>query len=376
MKILFTGARVWRENRTFKENFPVLIGGDRILAVGEAALSEHADAVRDLDGAYLIPGLVDVHTHGRAGYDFNDATAEQMKEMRADYARRGVTGVMATLASDTCEGWRRSIAAIEESGFDGIHLEGRYLNPSKRGAHAAHLLAEPDPDELESLLAGVALPVHVSFAPELDPDGKFLSRVLSLGASAGLAHSAATAEQTRLALSRGMTSFTHLFNAMAPLHHREGGPVSVAMTEGGYCEMIVDGVHICPDMVRLAYRAIGAERVVLITDSMAGTGCPDGEYTIAGLAVTVKDGRALTHEGAIAGSTLDLFDGMRNLMQFAGVSLADAVACATGNPARMVGLDGTIGSIDAGKRADLLILDGDVRLSEVILRGESLGVCV
>ncbi len=372
MKTLLTGARVWRADHTFSENCPVLLEDGAILGVGESALREEADTVRDLGGAYLLPGLVDVHTHGRAGYDFNDATKEQMCLMRVDYARCGVTSVMATLASDTREGWERAIENVKDSGYIGLHLEGRYLNPSKRGAHAAHLLTSPDPDELGSLLAGVDLPVHVSFAAELDPDGSFLSRILSLGATAGLAHTAATAEEARRALARGLTSFTHLFNAMPPLHHREGGPVSVALSEGGYAELIADGVHVCPDMVKLAYKNLGADRTVLITDSMAGTGCPDGEYRIAGLPVTVKNGRALTSEGAIAGSTLDLFDGMKNLMHFAGATLGDAVACATLNPARMVGIDLTVGSIDEGKRADLLIVDGELRLLEVIMDGQTL----
>lgn len=373
MKTLLTGARVWRDDCTLLENFPVLIGGGEILAVGEDARAADADAVRDLDGAILIPGLIDVHTHGRGGFDFNDATAAQMREMRGQYARRGVTGVMATLASDTREGWERSIRNITESGYLGIHLEGRYLNPTKRGAHAEHLLSLPDPDELSEILSAVTLPVHVSFAPELDADGAFLSRVLSLGATAGLAHSAATAAVAREALQRGMTSFTHLFNAMTPLHHREGGPVAVALSEGGWGELIVDGVHICPDVVRLAYRCLGKERTVLITDSMAGTGCPDGEYTIAGLPVTVKDGKAITHEGAIAGSTLDLIDGVKNLMQFADVPLAEAVACATRNPARMVGVYDRVGSIDAGKHADLIVTDGELSLREVIAGGETVG---
>lgn len=373
MKTLLTGARVWRADCSFADGLPVLIEDGRIAAIGATAQGAEADCVRDLAGAYLLPGLVDVHTHGRMGFDFNDATAEQMRQMRTDYARHGVTSVMATLASDTREGWERAIARISESGYLGIHLEGRYLNPKKRGAHAEHLLSRPDPEELSALLSGVALPVHVSFAAELDPDGAFLSRVRALGATAGLAHTMATAEEARLALSRGLTSFTHLFNAMPPLHHREGGPVSVALTEGGYAELIADGVHICPDMVRLAYRNLGSARTVLITDSMAGTGCPDGEYRIAGLPVTVKDGKALTHEGAIAGSTLNLFDGMKNLMTFAGATLGEAVACASRNPARMVGVDHLVGGIEAGLRADLLIVGKDLQLLEVIPEGHTLG---
>ena len=371
MKTLLKNARVWRRDASFATDLSVLIEDGKILDVSSGEMDSLADEVRDLGGAYLCPGLVDVHTHGRAGFDFNNASASEMALMRADYARHGVTSVMATLASATVEEWKESIRAIKESGYAGIHLEGRYLNPGKRGAHAAHLLSLPDPEELSSVLEGNDLPVHVSFAVELDPDGAFLSRVKELGATAGLAHTAANAEQAKQALARGLTSFTHLFNTMPPLHHREGGPVAVALTEGGYAELIVDGVHVCADMVKLAYKCLGNDRLVLITDSMAGTGCPDGEYSIAGLPVTVKDGKALTHEGAIAGSTLELFDGVKNLVSFAGASFGEAIRCASYNPSRMVGIDHLVGGIEAGLVANLLVVNEGLSLCEVILDGKS-----
>ncbi|MBQ8310746.1 MAG: N-acetylglucosamine-6-phosphate deacetylase [Clostridia bacterium] len=370
MKQLLTGGLVWRSDHTFTENCPVLIGDGSILAVGATCDAYTPDQIADISGMTVLPGLVDVHTHGRAGYDFNDATEEQMRLMQKDYARHGVTSVMATLASDTQEGWLRSIRAIEACGYEGIHFEGRYLNSAKKGAHAAHLLASLDPDELKKCLAAVHLPCHVSAALELDKDGSFSRKAIEMGATLGIGHTAATAEEARTAISRGATSFTHLFNAMPPLHHREGGAVAVALNGGGYGEIIADGVHICPDMVRLAYRCLGVDHTVLITDSMAGTGCPDGEYSIAGMPVIVKNGRALTTDGVIAGSTLNLWDGVKNLMSFADASLADAIACATLNPARMVGIDGTVGSIDAGKRADLLLVNAETELCRVMRCGE------
>ena len=369
MKTLWKGARVWMRDHSFLEDGSVLFEDGVILAVGKELDESSADTVRDLSGRTVIPGLVDVHTHGRCGYDFCDADKDALLRMKADYARHGVTSVMATLASDTVEGWLSAISRIEECGFAGIHFEGRYLNQKKRGAHAEHLLSLPSASELRRVLSAVTLPRHVSFAPELDPDGTFISTALELGATLGIGHTMASAEEARAALRAGVRSFTHLFNAMPPLHHREGGAVAVALAEGGFAELIVDGVHLCPDMVRLSFRCLGSERTVLITDSMAGTGCPDGEYSIAGLPVTVKDGRALTHEGAIAGSTLDLLDGLKNLVKFADVPLEDAVACATINPARMVGIDRTCGSIEAGKRADLLVLDDECSLLEVYAEG-------
>lgn len=369
MKTLLKGGCVFFEDHSFLKDCPILVEDGVILAVGDACDAYTADETTDVTGYFVLPGLVDVHTHGRIGFDFCGASEEEMRAMKADYARHGVTSVMATLASGTQKEWIDSIAAIEACGFDGIHFEGRYLNPAKRGAHAPHLLGALDAKEMAAYLELVHIPCHVSAALELDADGSFSDTVLKKGATLGLGHTSATADEARVALSRGATSFTHLFNAMPPLHHREGGAVAVALTGGGYGEIIADGVHICPDMVRLAYQCLGADKTVLITDSMAGTGCPDGDYSIAGMPVVVKDGRALTTDGAIAGSTLDLWDGVKNLMAFAGASLADAVACATVNPARMVGIDDKVGSVAVGKRADLLLVNEDCELCRVYAAG-------
>lgn len=291
--------------------------------------------------------------------------------MKADYARHGVTSVMASLASATKEEWIRSIERIEACGFDGIHLEGRYLNHAKKGAHASELLSPLDAADLSECLFHIHVPCHITAALELDQDGSFASCALAHGATLGLGHTCATAEEAKLAVARGATSFTHLYNAMPPLHHREGGAVSVALNGGGYGELIADGIHISPDMILLAYRCLGKDKSVLITDSMAGTGCPDGNYFIAGMPVIVKDGRALTLEGVIAGSTLDLWDGVRNFMVFTGAPLADAIACATINPARMVKIDDHVGSIEAGKRADLLIVNAENEICRIFACGEA-----
>ena len=372
MKRLLIGGNVWRSDHTFAQNMPILLEDDRIIAVGEECSAATADEICDVTGMFVLPGLLDVHTHGRCGCDFCNATEEEMRMMKEDYARHGVTSVMASLASDTKEGWEKAIARIEACGFLGVHLEGRYLNPAKKGAHAIEFLSSLDADDLERVLKMIHLPCHVTAAYELDADGSFAAKALEYGATLGLGHTCATAEETKTAIRRGVTSFTHLFNAMPPLHHREGGAVAVALNGGGYGELIVDGVHLCPDMVRLAYRCLGKDKTVLITDSMAGTGCPDGEYSIAGLPVIVKDGRALTMDGVIAGSTLDLWQGVRNLMVFADVSFADAVACATINPARMVGVENAVGSLDVGKRADLLLVNSEKEICRVICGGKDL----
>lgn len=369
MKQWLFGGKIWMPDHSFSEDSALLIDGDRIAFVGKFPDGEKADRVIDLSGKTVIPGLVDAHSHGRDGCDFSTASESQLRTMRASYAKMGVTTVVPTLASAPLSDWCDAVHRIERVGFDAIHLEGNYLNPSKRGAHPIPLLRALNAEELEALLSEIRLPCHLTAAFELDADGSFAETALRHGVTMGLGHTNATAEQARAALANGVTSFTHLYNAMPPLHHREGGAVSVAFNGDAYAELIVDGVHVCPDMVRLAYRCVGPDRLVLITDSMEATGCVDGNYTIAGQPVVVRGGKALTLDGALAGSTLDLLDGLKNLMRFADVSLADAVACATLNPARMLGIDASVGSLETGKRADLLVLDDGGALLSVMTGG-------
>lgn len=328
--------------------------------------------VVDGQGAYLVPGLVDTHTHGIAGGDFISADSEMLARMARAYLRGGVTSVMPTLASAPVAEMQAAIVRINEADdgdvFCGVHLEGRYLNPAKRGAHAPHLLDALDPDELETLIDTVEDAVHVSAAFELDESGEFAARALSKGATLGLAHTTATYAQAKLAISRGVNNFTHLFNAMPPLHHRDGGAVCAALDSDVFAELIVDGVHVSPEMVALAYRN-KKEKLVLITDSMEATDCADGEYSIAGMPVTVKDGRAMTHDGAIAGSTLHLLDGVKNLSRFANIPFEQALYCATMAPAKAIGMDGEIGEIEIGKRADMLLLDENYNICRVFKNG-------
>ena len=306
----------------------------------------------------VIPAPVDVHTHGRNGVDFAGASAADMLCVIEDYAAVGTLVLMPTVASAPLDVMLESVKNIRAAGYDGAHIEGRWLNVKRKGAHNPALLFPPSTDELERFIAAAdGMKLHITLAPELEGGEAFIRAAVRAKITVAAGHTDMTAEQAYRVLELGVTAFTHTFNAMPPLHHREPGAVAAALNSDAYTELICDGVHLHPETVKLVSKIKSRDKVVLITDSMAAAGCPDGEYSIAGEHVTVTDGRALTDGGAIAGSTLALYDGMQNYIKFAGVSLADAVDAATINPARMVGLDDRVGSIAIGKRAALVELD-------------------
>lgn len=355
---------------------------------GELRVGEQISETVDLKGKTVIPGLVDVHTHGRAGFDFDLATVEEMKRMARSYVESGVTTLMPTLASEPfeflCEAADRitSISGKTESiegmlpCFAGLHLEGRYLNVEKRGAHAPEYLAPLSAEELTRLVQHFPRCFHVSCAAELDESGEFVEAVIRHGGTVGLAHTTASYKEAMRALSRGVTSFTHTYNAMPALHHREGGAVAAAFTSDAYAELIVDGIHVAPEMVKLAYRCKGSDRLVLVTDSMQATGCADGDYSIAGMRCIVTNGIAMTEDGHLAGSTLTLFDGLCNLMRFAGITLDEALPTATRNPAAMVGIGDSVGLLKKSYCADFLILNRDyleskTPIEQVVLMGRA-----
>ncbi len=329
-----------------------------IIKIGALSESELSCA-QDVGGRKIIPAMVDVHSHGRAGIDFCGASERELMCLKAAYAKVGTATVVPTLASATQDEWRATVENIKNCGFDAIHFEGRYLAPKKRGAHAPELLTLPNSSEMKELLDLAAdMHVHVSFAPELKGGIEFIRFLSENNATAGIAHTEATYEEAMAAVEAGAVSFTHTFNAMTEMFHREPGAVGAALSSGRYAEFICDGVHVHPAVIKAAYNAVPHDKFVLITDSLMAAGCGDGEYTLAGLSVNVSGGIARTEDGAIAGSMLDLFTAMRNLMRFTGISLEQAIPCATSNPARMLSLDKITGSLKVGLRADMIVLDG------------------
>lgn len=333
----------------------------------------------DLGGCTVTPGLVDIHTHGALGYDVTTAGTEQIREISRFLARHGVTAFFPTTITAAEDDLERAVCRIRRASrleglgasIRGVHFEGPYLSPARRGCHDASLLRLPSKEEFDRLrLAAGGLKLRLTIAPELNGAYELIKYARSLGASVTLGHTDADERTALGGLEAGADSFTHLFNAMSGINHREPGAAGAALISGAYTELICDGVHIHPDIIKLVCKVKAPDKVVAITDAMNAAGCGDGEYMFCGSKVTVKGGAARDPEGKLAGSTLLLVDAVRNFTRFAQVSFGQAVGYATANPARAAGIYDAVGSITEGKSADFAAFGGDGALECTFCRGE------
>ncbi len=379
-RVAFCGGLIFNSNSETFVQANILCEDGYIKDITRGSVPYDYEIV-SVEGKYVIPGLVDVHTHGIAGFDFNYAKDSDIPEMCRAYAKAGTTSIMATLASDSVSHLMNSIFAINQnrlrlhggySNILGVHMEGRYLNPEMKGAHALKYLAEPALEELNMLaLSMMPPPIHFSMAPELPGTVEFIEKAKELNATIGIAHTNATYDEAMYAVERGARSFTHTFNAMTKVHHRNPGAAICALNcDDAYAEIICDGEHIHPAMVKLAYRMKPKDKLVLITDSMCATESPDGYYKIAGTDVYVQQGRAVDVNGTLAGSTLTLFRAVKNMMKFCNISLNEAIKYATSNPARMVKAD-FVGKIAKCYRADFITISdiNDPEIDNVYIGG-------
>ncbi len=327
----------------------------------------------------IIPGLIDVHTHGRAGFDIMQADVDDLLKLADSYATLGVTTVFPTVMTAEKKEIENALKRIKSASekavcnFAGVHIEGPYISEKRPGCHTVSLIRKPDFEEIKALADIVSpLKTHVTLAPEAG-EGDTVKHCTEYGITVGIGHSDALYDECMTALENGACTFTHTFNAMRPLLHREPGCVGAALSSDAFAEFIVDGFHLSPSVVNLSYKAKGNDRFVLITDSIAAAGMPDGKYALAGIPVNVTDGKILTEDGTIAGSSLDMVTGVKNLMKFTGKSIEEILPCATQNPARQVGIYDTCGSLEVGKRADILILgDGEFEIDDIIIGGKFL----
>jgi len=361
------------------DNAAILIEGEkvkRVFAPGDAFPA--AGKVLDMEGDMVMPGFVDIHCHGRSGVDFSDASDDAMKAIALDKLKEGVTTLLPTtltLAEETLAASLKTAANYAKSGVKGckvpgVHLEGPYINPKCLGAQNPAFVRKPDIEEVKRLNA--IYPVKkVSFAIEMEGAPEFASELLAEGITPSCVHSAATFKQFQDGHDHGLVNLSHFCNQMTALHHRDIGLVGAGFFyDDVYIEFICDKLHICPDMIRLVFQLKDLDHIQLITDAMRASGLPDGESSLGGLAVMVKDGAArLVSNGALAGSVLQLCTALKNVYEVTGYDLADLVRTTSWNQARALGLEG-IGKIAPGFFADIVVLDGDFNVRKTFVNGE------
>ncbi len=382
MRTLWLAETLW-DGHGLVERPAVLVEDGRIASIASRDAEEMPERaeVHDLGDAMLGPSYFDVHIHGAAGHDVMEGTDEALETMGRFLARRGTANYLATTVTarvdDTLESLEllarriRKPAREGEAQPIGIHLEGPFLSHTKRGVQPAEYLLKPDIAVFDMFYeAGEGQVKLMTLAPELEGATELAAHAVSRGVRVSVGHSNATAAQTRAAIAAGATSATHTFNAMRALDHREPGILGVALTEEAlFAELICDGIHTAPEMVKLWWKAKGAERGILITDAMSATGMPDGTYQLGGFDVEVADGRAMAN-GVLAGSVLTLDRALENFVRFTGATVEEGLPLLTRNPAAMTGCGDRAGALGAGGAANFVAVDAGGKLVASVAGGQ------
>ena len=382
MKTVVTAEKLWDGAQSHDNPLVVIEDGNITSIATRKSAAEPTDArVLDFPGATLAPAFFDVHIHGAAGHDVMEATPPALDAVSRFLAARGTGTYLATTVTAPLDATLRSLAALAQIISKpavpgrarplGIHLEGPFLSHKKRGVQPAEHLLAPDIGTFDRMYdAAEGHARLMTIAPELPGAAALAEHATKRGVRVSVGHSNATAAETLAAIEAGAVGATHTFNAMRALDHREPGILGIVLTSDQlYSELICDGVHTTPEIVRLWWKAKGPERAILVTDAMSAAGMPDGEYQLGGFAVQVDNGRAMAR-GVLAGSVLTLDRALENFVAFTGASIDQGLRLLTANPAAMTGFREQTGSLAVGQRADLVAVDAAGKLLGSLIGGQ------
>jgi N-acetylglucosamine-6-phosphate deacetylase len=388
--MILNNARIVLPDRVI-DGGSIVVEDGRIASVSDAVAGEGLDC----SGLVLLPGFIDVHIHGSAGIDVMDATAEQLSVVAEYLASQGVTGWVPTFVPAADAAYARGVEAIAKAAHEsrgarvlGVHYEGPFVNSAQCGAlHTEYFKTYSGPADVDSLPLPVTSPLldrtglsaavngsrlvrMITLAPEIEGGVELVRELKSRGWVISIGHTRASLDVLDRALAAGARHMTHFMNAMAPLHHRAPGPIAWGLSHDDVtCDVIADGIHLDPFMLRLLLKVKGERGISLISDAISAAGRGDGDYQIWGETISVKDGRTGNAAGSIAGSVITMLDAVR-LMHSLDVSYLQLAQLASLNPARLLGLDHECGSLAAGKRADLVALDGNGDVKLTLIRGD------
>ncbi len=369
---MFTGEQIVNDRA-------VLIENDRISKLLRPTALDSAVQRVSLNGQLLVPGFIDTQVNGGAGVLFNDAPSiDSIRAIGAAHRQFGTTAFLPTLISDSSDKMAAALAAVRQArtehvpGCLGIHLEGPFLNPQRKGVHPEAMIRRPDADALALLRSlGSCGKTLVTLAPEQVPDG-FIRNLVDAGVIVAAGHTAASYAQIRQALTEGLSGFTHLFNAMSPLNSREPGTVGAALEDGNsWCGLIVDNHHVHPATLKIAINAKPRGYMMLVTDAVQTLGSEQHAFELLGQPIVRDRGRVSTADGTLAGSDLDMASAVRNCVRLLGLSLQESLRMASLYPARFLGLASDYGRIGQGFKANLVVLNEDLEVTQTWIDGQN-----
>ena len=374
-----SGGQVYISGQLWNTN--ILLKNGKIEGFFTSLEPEEGDMVYDASGCFVVPGFIDIHTHGGCGVDVNGASKEDFERIGRFFAAQGTTSWLCSILTDTKEQTLKCIkeAVAHQKDHEncadllGIHLEGPFLAQEYKGAMPKHLLIEPDMELLREYQKAAQGNIrYITVSPEVNGVPEAVGAIKALGISVAIGHSGADYETAWSCIRNGAVASTHTMNAMKLMHQHFPAILGAVLESDVYCEAICDGRHLHPGSVRLLIKMKGIERMVAVTDSIMAAGLPDGNYKLGVNDVVVVDGDAKLPDGTRAGSTLTTGQALKNIIKFTGMTLEQVLPMLTVNPARVVGADSRVGSLEPGKDADIVILDKGYNVKDTFVKGHQL----